>query len=229
MREPWRELILDERRKLIDMALAGERRSWNDTARHTDRLCLCCRHRINSGQPLLALALASLLYPALAGNLAAHHDASSMLSAEAMTDRTFSALIAANGGGGGRAGEGWFVLFYMPWCGYCKEVLPVWDRLAEELKGECGVGKVNLEAENAVQYRFRRKVISARLGIAQAVQTQLRADLWLHAGGELPDHGIYPQQRVDHLHRHSRHQPPQRIRAGGLQGRAKGSLSAAAA
>ena len=30
----------------------------------------------------------------------------------------------------------WFILFYVPWCGYCKEALPIWDRLAEQLQGE---------------------------------------------------------------------------------------------
>ena len=29
-----------------------------------------------------------------------------------------------------------FILFHVPWCGYCKEILPVWDRLAEQLEGE---------------------------------------------------------------------------------------------
>jgi thioredoxin domain-containing protein 5 len=75
-----------------------------------------------------------------------------------MTDGSFSALVDKDGGGGGRDGEGWFLLFYMPWCGYCKEVLPVWDNLAGELKGEVSVGKVNLEAEAALKHRFRRKV-----------------------------------------------------------------------
>jgi thiol-disulfide isomerase/thioredoxin len=30
----------------------------------------------------------------------------------------------------------WFILFHAPWCDYCKELLPIWDRLAEELEGE---------------------------------------------------------------------------------------------
>jgi thiol-disulfide isomerase/thioredoxin len=59
-----------------------------------------------------------------------------MLIAEEMRDDGFARAVAENGGGGGRDGEGWFILFYMPWCGYCKEVLPVWDRLADELRGE---------------------------------------------------------------------------------------------
>ena len=37
-------------------------------------------------------------------------------------------------------------------------MLPVWERLADELKGEVSVGKVNLETETAVKYRFRHKV-----------------------------------------------------------------------
>ena len=66
---------------------------------------------------------------------------SSMLTAEEMRDDGFARAVAAGGGGGGRDGEGWFILFYMPWCGYCKEILPVWDRLADELKGEVRSGR----------------------------------------------------------------------------------------
>mmetsp|Transcript_36106 Transcript_36106/g.112818 ORF Transcript_36106/g.112818 Transcript_36106/m.112818 type:complete len:239 (-) Transcript_36106:22-738(-) len=51
-----------------------------------------------------------------------------------------------------------FVLFYMPWCGYCKQVLPVWDRLADQLHGDVVVAKVNLEDNTQIQHRFRRKI-----------------------------------------------------------------------
>ncbi|EKX39337.1 hypothetical protein GUITHDRAFT_114539 [Guillardia theta CCMP2712] len=45
-----------------------------------------------------------------------------------------------------------------PWCGYCKQVLPVWDRLADQLHGDVVVAKVNLEDNTQIQHRFRRKI-----------------------------------------------------------------------
>lgn len=94
----------------------------------------------------------------LADSQPSPHDPSKMLKAVRMKDATFSTFVSDGSGGGGRDGEGWIVLFYMPWCGYCKDVLPVWDRLADELRGEFSVGKVDLEAETAIKFRFRHKV-----------------------------------------------------------------------
>lgn len=41
----------------------------------------------------------------------------------------------------------WFVKFYAPWCGHCKQLVPVWDELAARLKGAAHVAKVDATKE----------------------------------------------------------------------------------
>eukprot|EP00397_Hematodinium_sp_SG-2012_P041981 GEMP01046351.1.p1 GENE.GEMP01046351.1~~GEMP01046351.1.p1 ORF type:complete len:279 (+),score=68.76 GEMP01046351.1:87-923(+) len=48
----------------------------------------------------------------------------------------------------------WFVEFYAPWCGHCKNLEPVWNQLATDLKGKVNVGKVDATQETVVGGRF---------------------------------------------------------------------------
>ncbi|KNB46817.1 thioredoxin [Blastocystis sp. subtype 4] len=40
----------------------------------------------------------------------------------------------------------WFVKFYAPWCGHCKKLAPIWEDLADDLKGEINVAEVDATA-----------------------------------------------------------------------------------
>lgn len=46
--------------------------------------------------------------------------------------------------------EPWFVKFYAPWCGHCKNLEPIWIDLAKKLKNKVNVGEVNCEDNKAL-------------------------------------------------------------------------------
>ena len=47
-----------------------------------------------------------------------------------------------------------FVDFYADWCGPCKMMSPVIDKLADEYEGKIKVGKVNVDEESALANQF---------------------------------------------------------------------------
>lgn len=45
--------------------------------------------------------------------------------------------------------------FWASWCGPCRMVAPVLDKLAEDYAGKAVIGKVNVDEEQALAERFR--------------------------------------------------------------------------
>ena len=45
--------------------------------------------------------------------------------------------------------------FYADWCGPCKMMAPVVERLAEEFDGRVKVGKINVDEESELAQRYR--------------------------------------------------------------------------
>lgn len=45
--------------------------------------------------------------------------------------------------------------FYAEWCGPCKMMAPVVERLAEEMEGKAKVGKLNVDEASQIAERYR--------------------------------------------------------------------------
>ena len=57
------------------------------------------------------------------------------------------------------------VVFYAPWCGPCKTLMPILDELAEEYAGKVDIYKVNVESEQQLADEFGIRSIPTLLFI----------------------------------------------------------------
>ncbi|POM66881.1 Protein disulfide-isomerase domain [Phytophthora palmivora] len=56
-------------------------------------------------------------------------------------------------GSGATTGD-WLVEFYAPWCGHCKKLAPIYEKVADDLKGEVNVAKVDVTENAELGKRF---------------------------------------------------------------------------
>ncbi|GMF38080.1 unnamed protein product [Phytophthora lilii] len=99
-----------------------------------------------AGWQFLCVALLALLG---AVQLAAADEAASNVIVLSSGD--FEAKTQA--GSGATTGD-WLVEFYAPWCGHCKKLAPIYEKVADELKGEVNVAKVDVTANSDLGKRF---------------------------------------------------------------------------
>lgn len=49
--------------------------------------------------------------------------------------------------------------FWAPWCGYCRRIAPVYDKLAEEYEGQVALVKMNIDEEPLIAHKEQIEVI----------------------------------------------------------------------
>lgn len=74
--------------------------------------------------------------------------------------------------------------FWAPWCGPCKEVLPIVEDLADELAGKVKVCKLNIDGSKEIARKFRVMTIPTIL---------------IFNKGEKVKEQIYPKSREEIL------------------------------
>jgi protein disulfide-isomerase-like protein len=48
----------------------------------------------------------------------------------------------------------WLLEFFAPWCGHCKQLAPIWEQLATEVKGEINVGAIDCTTQRGLCSKF---------------------------------------------------------------------------
>lgn len=64
-----------------------------------------------------------------------------------LTDENFDEIVY-------NSNKIWFIVFYAPWGGHCKKLLPQWEIAAESLQGRVKFGKVDATAQEKLHERF---------------------------------------------------------------------------
>lgn len=68
-----------------------------------------------------------------------------------LTDKNFKTDVLADEEGV------WLVEFYAPWCGHCKNLAPIWEKVASKLKGKVKVAKVDATVETVTAQKYNIK------------------------------------------------------------------------
>ena len=74
----------------------------------------------------------------------AHHhpgDGTNQKDPVVLDEELFYSMVMDKSGKSAKNGP-WFIKFYAPWCGHCKNLEPTWNNLANELDGH-NVGKLD--------------------------------------------------------------------------------------
>ena len=56
-------------------------------------------------------------------------------------------------------GKAVLVDYWAPWCGYCRRIAPMYDKVAQQYEGRLMVAKVNIDEEPELARRERIEVI----------------------------------------------------------------------
>ncbi|XP_033340579.2 protein disulfide-isomerase A6 homolog CaBP1 [Megalopta genalis] len=67
-----------------------------------------------------------------------------------LTDENFDDIVM-------NSEDMWLVEFYAPWCGHCKNLAPIWESAATELKGKVKLGAIDATVNKlkAIQYEIK--------------------------------------------------------------------------
>ena len=56
-------------------------------------------------------------------------------------------------------GKAVLVDYWAPWCGYCRRIAPMYDKVAQQYEGRLLIAKINIDEEPELAHRERIEVI----------------------------------------------------------------------